>query len=107
MSFNTKLILTLLLSLVAFNKIEAQKVVSKNGIQFLDNGDKETLNSITPPPNTVTINVKLKDKSTKEVNSLLEVNKLSNKRKKLRFRSKRKKTTKCYKETKVPCNKKK
>ncbi|SNR17024.1 hypothetical protein [Tenacibaculum jejuense] len=103
-----------LLSVVTFclflgmNTVAAQKVVVKNGVEYLEEEDaSEDLNSITVPSKS--LQVKLKKKGNKNVvdnATIANIRKVSKKRKSLlRFRKKRKQVSnKCFKEADKKCN---
>ncbi|WP_299675300.1 hypothetical protein [uncultured Tenacibaculum sp.] len=108
MTLKIKLIPVLMFSLlIGMKTVAAQKVVVKNGVEYLEKEDvSEDLSSIEAPSQTLHIKVK-KKKNKKVISSatIESIKKVSQKRKTvLRFRKKRVvKSSKCYKETENNC----
>lgn len=86
----------------------AQKVVVKNGLEYLEGEEVvDDLNSIERSGEVMNVTIK-KTNNKKVVTALIEnINKVTKRKKRLRFRKKRKNTiNKCYKEAINDCNSK-
>ncbi len=102
MSLRVKLFF-LLFSIVLMHTISAQKVVVKDGLEYLAEDDMEdNLNSIEA------VSFNKKENKKKVTSKTIEgLKKVIKKRKTLRFRKKRRNITKkCYKEAITNCNSK-
>ncbi len=108
MKIRSSILILILYFALSQNTVYAQKVVVKNGIEYLSEDEAgDDLNSITAPSNTVMITVKRKKGKAKDLKNIEKVTKFVKQRKRLRFRSKRNKAqNKCFKKTKEPCSKK-
>ncbi|WP_442265522.1 hypothetical protein ACSIGC_14620 [Tenacibaculum sp. ZS6-P6] len=106
MHFKNPLLLVISILLFTYSQetFSQKKVVVKHGVEYLEEAEEDGgLNSITAPSNTVTINAKTKKgkKLSKEAIAIQKLSKITQKRKTLRFRNKRKKDSKkCVKDVK-------
>ncbi len=107
MTFKIKLISVLMFSIcIGIGTLAAQKVVVKNGVEYIENEDAvEDLNSIKAPSNALATKVKKqKSKKVEKTAVISGIKKVNQKRRLLRFRKKRKNNpNKCYKDTKSLC----
>ncbi|WP_442265521.1 hypothetical protein ACSIGC_14615 [Tenacibaculum sp. ZS6-P6] len=108
MTLKIKFISVIIFSIfLGIETLAAQKVVVKNGVEYLEEENlSEDLSSIEAPSQTLIVKVKKKNEK-KSVNSVTikTLKKITQRRKSsLRFRKKRvTKPNKCYKENNSPC----
>lgn len=104
MNNKIKLFSFLLLTMFGTFTIQAQNVVVRNGVEYLEENDIENdLNSLKET--TVALNDNNSKKKAIEVSNK-DLKAFVKKKKRLRFRKKRKRTNKCYQEAINDCNNK-
>ncbi len=106
MSLKARLFFSLLFSIILINTLSAQKVVVKNGLEYLEEDDSaDDLNSIEITNKILNVEIKKVKNKRKVISANIEgIEKVFKKRKTLRFRKKRKNASKkCYKEAMNNC----
>lgn len=95
--------LAIIILFISTQEVIAQKkVVVKHGVEYLEDADDDGgLNSIVIPAKSAKAKPEKAKKLSKEALAIKKLNKVTQKRKKLRFRNKRKKdASKCVKDVK-------